>query len=279
MEGRRTTSMDVRGLADRALSAGSITQQNLASDTRRLASGLRVNTAADDPSGLAIAESARVPRRRSRPGRARDSEREQRADRRRGRDELDQLHLAAHARAGRRRPQRSRQHRATATTCSPSSTSYGSRSTRSRRTPPFNGRPLLDGSASSQLPLSSRAILINSDLSGGGQLIDTSIDPSTPTMPANVEQFANLVTIDSYDPVATTLNMTVTIGSQDTGAFGPDQTVTLAGSQRLEHADRPHAAVPGFADVRAIRPERVRHAGARVQHRHAHAGRRRQVAR
>src|SRR4030088_2279621 len=56
MEGRRTTSMDVRGLADLALSAGLKTQQSLANDTRRLASGLRVNTAADDPSGLAIAE-------------------------------------------------------------------------------------------------------------------------------------------------------------------------------------------------------------------------------
>jgi len=32
------------------------TQNSLASDTRRLASGLRVNSAADDPSGLAIAE-------------------------------------------------------------------------------------------------------------------------------------------------------------------------------------------------------------------------------
>src|SRR4030081_1395848 len=56
MEGRRTTSMDVRGLADLALSAGFKTQQSLANDVRRLASGLRVNTAADDPSGLAIAE-------------------------------------------------------------------------------------------------------------------------------------------------------------------------------------------------------------------------------
>ena len=249
MEGRRTTSMDVRGLADRALIAGSITQQNLASDTRRLASGLRVNTAADDPSGLAIAESlaSRVAgldqgvheiqnasnaltvaegamssissilqRMRGLVVEGR-SDLVSTADRNDLQSELDQLRLEIDKIA---------------------------------QNTTFNGRPLLDGSASSQLALSSRAILINSDLSGGGQLIDTSIDPSTPTMPANVEQFANLVTIDSYDPVANTLNMTVTIGSQDTSAFGPEQTVTLAvpnGSNTPTGLTPPFPGSPTFA--------------------------------
>src|SRR5260370_37188266 len=49
--------MDVRGLADLALSAGLRTQSELQTLTQRLSSGLRITSSQDDPSGLAIAES------------------------------------------------------------------------------------------------------------------------------------------------------------------------------------------------------------------------------
>jgi len=48
--------MDVLGSTGQVLRNLSIVQNNLSSDTRALASGLRVQSAADDPSGLAIAE-------------------------------------------------------------------------------------------------------------------------------------------------------------------------------------------------------------------------------
>jgi len=68
--------------------------------------------------------------------------------------------------------------------------------------------------------------MINPNLSGGGTLIDTQLDPNVPYIPSNAPQFANLVTIDSYDPVGGNLNITVTIGSQE-ASFGPDQIVPL----------------------------------------------------
>src|ERR1700676_1562704 len=49
--------MDVRGLSGLALSASTRTQSELQTLAKRLSSGLRITTAADDPSGLAIAES------------------------------------------------------------------------------------------------------------------------------------------------------------------------------------------------------------------------------
>jgi flagellin len=226
MEGRRTTSMDVRGLADLALSAGFKTQQSLANDTRRLASGLRVNTAADDPSGLAIAETlaSRVAgldqgvheiqnagnalavaegamgsigqilqRMRALVVEAR-SDLMSVADKKNVQAELDQLRLEIDKIA---------------------------------QNTTFNGRALLDGSASSQIPLLTRQLLVNSDLAGGGMLIDTQIDPQQPNVPTTAPQFANLITVDSYDPVTDAITITVTIGSQDAANFGVDQTVSL----------------------------------------------------
>jgi flagellin len=218
--------MDVLSLGGLALSAGLKTQNNLATDTSRLASGLRVNTAADDPSGLAIAESlaSRVAgldqgvhelqnagnaltvaegamstigdilqRMRSLVVEGR-SDLLSTADRNDMQSELDQLRLEID---------------------------------RIAQNTSFNGRALLDGSASSQLPLSSRQLMINPSLAGGGTLIDTTIDPLSPYIPVNAPQFANLVSIDSYDPVSDTLGITVTIGSQE-ATFGADQVVPLA---------------------------------------------------
>jgi flagellin len=226
MEGRRTTGMDVRGLSDLALSAGLKTQRSLADDTRRLASGLRVNTAADDPSGLAIATSLAVrvagldqgvqeiqtagnalsvaegamssisqilQRMRGLVVEAR-SDLLSTADRADLQDELDQLRLEID---------------------------------RIAQNTSFNGRALLDGSASSAVPLPTRGLLVvNDGASGGGQIIDTSVDPASPYIAPNAPQMAQLVTVDSYDPVSDTLNVTFTLGSQD-ATFGPEQTITL----------------------------------------------------
>ena len=225
--------MDVSSLGALALNASLRTQQSLAKVTTQLSSGLRINSAADDPSGLAIAESlaSRVAgidqgvheiqnasnaltvadgamnsiseilqRMRSLVVEARSSLMSA-SDQADTQAELDQLRMEI-------------DHIAQNTS--------------------FNGRALLDGSASSVLAQSSRVLIENSELSSGGELIDQTVDPDSPYLPANAPQFVNLVSVDSYDPVADVLNMTVTIGSQDP-TFGPEQTVSGAGPERHEH--------------------------------------------
>jgi flagellin len=69
-------------------------------------------------------------------------------------------------------------------------------------------------------------IVSNSPLTGGGTLIDTTIDPAQPSSNTGAQQVTQLVTVDSYDPVADQLNMTVTISSQDP-TFGPSQSAQV----------------------------------------------------
>jgi flagellin len=214
--------MDVQGLTAPALFAGARTQSALRTETQRLASGLRINTAADDPSGLAIAESLAskvagldqgvhelqnagnalnvaegamgtiadiLQRMRTLVVQAR-SDLQSTADRNGMQAELTQLRLEIDKIA---------------------------------QNTSFNGRALLDGSASSALPQPPRIMLSKNDgLAGGGQVIDTIVDPSTPNLAPTSPQIAQLLTIDSYDPVANALNLTVTIGSQE-AVFGPTQ--------------------------------------------------------
>ncbi len=214
--------MDVTGLTAPALSAGVRTQSALRTETQRLASGLRINTAADDPSGLAIAESLAskvagldqgihelqnagnalnvaegamasisdiLQRMRALVVQAR-SDLQSSADRSSMQAELTQLRLEIDKIA---------------------------------QNTTFNGRALLDGSASSALPQPPRVLIPHNDgLAGGGQVIDTIVDPSTPSLSPTSPQIAQLLTIDSYDPVANALNLTVTIGSQE-AIFGPNQ--------------------------------------------------------
>ena len=203
------------------------TQNNLRKETQRLASGLRVVTAADDPSGLAIAEtlaskvagldqgvhevqnasnaltvaegamstvSQILQRMRTLVVQAR-SDLQSVADRNNIQAEPNQLRLEID---------------------------------RIAQNTSFNGRSLLDGSASSQAVLGTRALLsVNDGLAGGGTVLDTIVDPNSPYVAFDAPQMAQLITLDSYDPVAGNLNITVTLGSQDQGAFGPDQTVSL----------------------------------------------------
>ncbi len=218
--------MDVLSLTGGALNASLKTQNELQSLTKRLSSGLRVNSATDDPSGLAIAESLAskvsgldegvrqiqtannaltvaegamatvaeiLQRMRALVVQAR-SDLQSSADKSDIQAELDQLRLEID---------------------------------RIAQNTSFNGRLLLDGSASSQAAQPTRILLVeNPDASGGGQIIDQSVDPNMPAVAPNAPELVQKVSVDSYDPVADALNVTVTIGSQET-QFGPDQTATV----------------------------------------------------
>ncbi|HEV2738566.1 MAG TPA: flagellin [Candidatus Elarobacter sp.] len=215
--------MDVLSLAGGALNASLKTQNELQTLTKRLSSGLRVNSATDDPSGLAIAESLAskvsgldegsrqiqtannaltvaegamttigdiLQRMRSLVVQAR-SDLQSTADTGNIQAELSQLRLEID---------------------------------RIAQNTSFNGRSLLDGSASSAGSLPTRALLVvNPSASGGGNIIDTSVDPNMPAIAPNSPQLVQSLTVDSYDPVANALNLTVTIGSQQ-ATFGPNQT-------------------------------------------------------
>lgn len=226
MEGRQHHRMDVRGLAGFAVFAGLKTQSEMMTLTQRLSSGLRVNNAADDPSGLAIAtslatrvqgldEGARqlqtatnaltvadgamaqisdiLQRMRALVVQAR-SDLQSAADRGNIQLELNQLMLEINKIA---------------------------------QNTNFNGRALLDGSASSALAQPQRAlIVVNSPTSNGTTLIDTVVDPNQPNVIAGAPQLVQTISIDSYNSTADVLNMTVVIGSQE-ARFGPDQTATV----------------------------------------------------
>ncbi|GAC1579566.1 MAG: FliC/FljB family flagellin [Candidatus Elarobacter sp.] len=218
--------MDVEAFSGAALNAGLRTQNALRNETTRLASGLRINSAADDPSGLAIAQTLAVKvagldqgvhemqnasnaltvaeaamgsistilqRMRSLVVEAR-SDLISDADRQHLQAELNQLRLEI------------------------DKISQGTT---------FNGRPLLDGSASGQPPLRERTLIpVNDALTGGGTLIDTSLDPTTPNSTPGAPQLVQTLTVTSYDPVANALTLTVAIGSQEL-VFGPDQIATV----------------------------------------------------
>jgi flagellin len=218
--------MDVLSLSGIALNAKLKTQNALMTETERLSSGLRVNTAADDPSGLAIAETLQtkvagldqgaleiqnannaltvadgamttisdiLQRMRTLVVESR-SDLQSTADRNDTQSELTQMSLEIN---------------------------------RIAQNTQFNGRNLLDGSASSQLAQPTRALLVvNPNASGGGQIIDTSVDPNSPYVSPNAPQMVQQVSVDSYDAVSDTLNITITLGSQEP-AFGPEQTITL----------------------------------------------------
>jgi len=215
--------MDVLSLAGGALNASLKTQNELQSLTKRLSSGLRVNSATDDPSGLAIAESL--------------------ASKVSGLDEGSrQIQTANNALTVAEGAmttigdilQRMRSLVVQARSGLQSTADHGNIQAelsqlrleidRIAQNTSFNGRALLDGSASSAGSLPTRALLVvNPNASGGGQIIDTSVDPNMPAIAPNSPQLVQSITVDSYDPVANALNLTVTIGSQET-PFGPNQT-------------------------------------------------------
>jgi flagellin len=218
--------MDVRGLADLALSASFRTQSELQTLTQRLSSGLRINTAADDPSGLAISESL--------------------ASKVNGLDEGSrQIQTAANALTVADAAmstvsdilQRMRALVVQARSGLQSTSDLGDIQAELNQltleintiaeNTNFNGRNLLDGSASSALLQPSRIVIETNAATGGGTaLIDQTVDPTTPALSPGAPQIAQLLTVDSYDPVANTIQITATVGSQDP-AFGPEQTQSV----------------------------------------------------
>jgi flagellin len=217
--------MDVLSLAGGALNASLRTQNELQTLTKRLSSGLRVNSASDDPSGLAIAESlaSKV------SGLDEGSRQIQTANNALTvadgamatiSDILQRMRaLVVQARSG-------LQSTADTSDIQAELSQLRLEIDRIAQNTSFNGRALLDGSASSASPLPTRALLVvNPAASGGGQIIDTSVDPTQPAVAFNAPQLVQSVSVDSYDPVANALNLTVTIGSQE-AQFGPEQTAT-----------------------------------------------------
>ena len=232
--------MDVRGLSTVALSAGVRTQRALADDTRRLASGLRINTAADDPSGLAIAESlaSKV------------------AGIDQGVHEIQNANNAVNVAEGAMSTVGDilQRMRGLVVEARSDLVSSGDRADiqaelnqlraeidRIAQNTSFNGRALLDGSASSQIPLPTRGMLVvNPDASGGGQIIDTSVDPNSPYIAPDAPQMAQLVSVDSYDPNTNLISITVTLNSQDP-TFGAEQSYAL---QVPNNSNTPSGFVP-----------------------------------
>jgi flagellin len=218
--------MDVLSLSGIALNANLKTQNALMTETERLSSGLRVNTAADDPSGLAIAETLQT----------------KVAGLDQGAQEIQNANNALTVADGAMATisdilQRMRtlvvesrsdlQSTADRNDTQSELTQMSLEINRIAQNTQFNGRNLLDGSASSQLAQPTRAMLVvNPNASGGGQIIDTSVDPNSPYVSPTAPQMVQQVSVDSYDPTTDTLNVTITLGSQEP-AFGPEQTITL----------------------------------------------------
>lgn len=219
--------MDVRGFGDsNLLLAMETTQSDLGTATSRLASGLRVQSAADDPSGLAIAESLRtkingldqgsrniqdaanaitvadgamqtiteiLQRLRTIVVQA-NSDLVDTAQRSNLQVEVNQLVLEVNRIAG------------------------GTN---------FNGKTLLDGSLSSTPPLPPRLLIpVNDMLTQGGTVIDTTVDPSQPSLGTAAQQLIQTATVTGYDATTDQLTLTVTIASQDP-SFGPSQTAIV----------------------------------------------------
>jgi flagellin len=224
--------MDVGALANFALNAGAQTQQDLMTQTQRLSSGLRINSAADDPSGLAIATSLAtkvagldqgvqqiqdannaltiadgamatvsdiLQRMRTLVVEA-NSDLESQSDLNDIQVELNQLTLEIN-------------------TISQGTT--------------YNGLNLLDGSGSSDIPLPARIIYPeNPTVAAGG----TMYPPAASITYANTPQLAQSITVNSYDAVTNSLTITVDIESTDP-SFGPAQSFTgtvVAGTNDID---------------------------------------------
>jgi flagellin len=220
--------MDALSLNGSVLNQQARTQSSLQTDVQRLSSGLRINSAADDPSGLAISQTLAT----------------QVAGLDEGAQSIQTASNALTVADGAMQTitdllQRMRTLIVEARSGLMSSTDQADIQTelnqltaevnRVAQNTTFNGRSLLDGSASSQIvtPIPSYVLAQNDALTNGGTLIDTTVNP--PNIVAGSPQLVQTVTVESYDPTTGTLDVHVDIGSQNPN-FGPDQTadVTVA---------------------------------------------------
>lgn len=212
--------MDALGLSDFVLGAQARTQSNFQTEVNRLSSGLRITSAADDPSGLAISETlaSKV------AGLDQGAQEIQTATNALTVAEGAMQTIADILQRMRTILVESRSGLMSAgdeTDLQAELNQLTLEINRIAANTQFNGRNLLDGSASSQQPLGPRALLVQNDqLTGGGTLIDTVVNP--PNVIAGSPQLVQTVTVDSYDPTTGDVNVHVVIGSQNP-SFGPDQ--------------------------------------------------------
>jgi flagellin len=236
--------MDVGALAAFALNANVQTQEDLATQTQRLSSGLRINTAADDPSGLAIAASLAtkvagldqgvqevqdannaltiadgamatvsdiLQRMRALVVEA-NSDLESAQDRADIQTELNQLTLEIN---------------------------------RISQNTTYNGRNLLDGSASSDFPLGPQLMFSsNPTLASGQTLYDPTQTFATYNTPEQIEQS---FTVNSYDPTTGLLTVTVDLESASSGFGAPQvqQFQVQAGTNELIDPALGPTPIPG----------------------------------
>jgi flagellin len=220
--------MDALSLNGSVLNQQSLTQKNLQTDVQRLSSGLRINSAADDPSGLAISSTLQT----KVEGLDQGAQSIQTANNALtvadgGMQTITNLlqrmrTLIVEARSGLMSSTDQADIQAELNQLTSEINKISSYTT-------FNGRNLLDGSASGQ-PAPDTASFIyaqNDALSSGGTLLDTVVNP--PNVVPGSPQMIQTITVESYDPSTDTLDVRVQIGSQNS-SFGPDQTadVTVA---------------------------------------------------
>jgi flagellin len=219
--------MDIRGFGDVISLAQGRTETALKADVQRLSSGLRINTSADDPSGLAIAEKLQTRVNGLDAGtqsvqdannalnvadgalqaisdillRIRTLVVEGTSDLKTADDKAD-LQAEVDQLTG--------------------------EINKIAQSTTFNGKILLDGSLSSQTPKNAQLLVpVNDTLSAGGNVLDSTVDPTQPATPqGGSPQFGQQLTVTSYDPVANLLTVTAVI-SGDPNTFGPLQTATF----------------------------------------------------
>ena len=208
-------------------------QQALGIASARLSSGLRINSASDDPSGLAIAETMRS-----------------RADGlAQGQQSIQDANNALTVAEGAMQTisnilQRMRSLVVRANTDINSATDLQSIQTEldqlraqidsiSAKTQ-FNGRTLLDGSLSSQNPKPAQALFVvnpplKSSTTGNNPPTTTLFDPSLTFVNPTAQTVTVKMSVDSYDSTTAppTLNCTVIASSPDP-SFGPQQTTKFA---------------------------------------------------
>ena len=225
-------------LGNRVATDISTTQTELRTDTQRLSSGLRINSAADDPSGLAISKGLAV----LAAGLDQGVSQAQEAS-----NLVQTADGALQAITAMLQRMRSLVVEATSTINSTSDVSNLQAEitqllleiNKVSQTTTFNGKNLLDGSLSSDAVNSNQQLIFgsNSTLASGQQLIPTdlaTINPTTspPGSGLYTGSFVQTVQITSYDPASDTYYATFEIESNDP-TFGPPQVQTdvpLAGN-------------------------------------------------
>ena len=90
----------------------------------------------------------------------------------------------------------------------------------------FNGKQLLNGSLSSAAPKAAYAVYAQNPDTHGSDKTQPLIDPSQLLVSPSAQPVTFAFSVDSYDPTTDTLGVTVDVSSSD-ASFGPEQTLSL----------------------------------------------------